>query len=216
VPPQRVPWTQPCKCHSSPTIDTGEMVEPPDCPWRGHCVFNIRCECERNSVTNPVNIGPNPLSQAWKWPDCYASKNPKTPQIPAREGAGLLRCYPSICGLRGGAKSAAPWLSSQPRPKIQDFSSAASNNQPAPKAFGAPRHCVSPSVGKEAPSPLHHFCTISAPFPAQFLFSALVYESLTTNSPLHGAVSPARAAFKRSPGCLEQSNQSISAPFRQA
>jgi hypothetical protein len=38
------------------TIGTGELFESPDCSWRGHCAFNIRCKRERNSVTNPVNI----------------------------------------------------------------------------------------------------------------------------------------------------------------
>src|ERR1051326_1060723 len=130
---------------------------------------------------------------------CYAV----TPQSPVQGGRTIIRALALLPAPTGNRR-------------LFPGSLEQSEQFTTPKAFGAPRQCVSPSVRKEAPSPLHHFCTISAPFPAQFLFSALVYESLTTNSPLHGAVSPARAAFKRSPGCLEQSNQSISAPFRQA
>src|ERR1043166_1054919 len=87
----------------------------------------------------------------------------------------MLVCYavPPQSLVHGGGEKTSRALALLPAPSNNP------NNSPAPKAFGAPRHCVSPSVGKEAPPLLHHFCTISAPFPVQIVVSALSYEPLT-------------------------------------
>src|ERR1051325_8336550 len=93
---------------------------------------------------------------------CYAV----TPQSPVQGGRTISRALALLPAPTGNRR-------------LFPGSLEQSEQFTTPKAFGAPRHCVSPSVGKEAPSPLHHFCTISAPFPAQSFSSALPSDPLT-------------------------------------